>query len=94
MISNYNSDNTRRGRLLGVRGEVLQRTNAVFPREIALEVGLEHLEAVAVHHAGAVPGNVEAWRVRLVNDEGIRHDNESESTFIISTSSLCTHSRA
>lgn len=85
-INNSRQNNTaRRRQALGVRSEVLQRTDAVLARQIALEVGLEQLETLAIHDTGAVSSNVEARRMRLVNDEGIRHDDKTEPTLTNST---------
>ena len=85
------NDDTRRGGPLCVRGEVFQRTDAVLPREIALEVGLENLETVAIHDVSTVSGNVEAWRVRLVNDESVGHNDKIEPAFSDNTSlGTCT----
>ena len=76
---------TRRRRVLRVRREIFQRANAVLPRQIAQEVGLENLETVAVHRVGTVPRNVEARGMRLMNDESVRHDDKTEPTFITGT---------
>ena len=74
----YQQITVRCRRPLGVRGKVLQCTNAVFPRKVALEVRLEDFETFAVPHIRTVPRNVEARRVRLVDDEGIWCDDKSE----------------
>ena len=68
--------------MLGIWREIFQRANAVLPREVALEVGLENLETLAIHCVGTVPSNVEARRMRLMNDEGIRHDDKTKPAFI------------
>ena len=61
---------------LGVRREILQRSNAVLPRQMPLELGLEDLEAVPVEVAWSELGNVEARRMWHVNDECVRQNLE------------------
>ena len=71
--------------LLCVWSEVLQRTNAVFPWQIAQEVGLENLEALTINCISTISGDVKAWGMRLMNYEGIRHHDKAEPIFTDNT---------
>lgn len=57
-------------------GEVFEGSSPVSAGQILVELVLEGLEAVTIGGAGAEAGDVQAWGVRQVDDEGLRQHQQ------------------
>lgn len=57
-------------------GEVFEGSSPVSAGQILVELVLEGLETVTIGGAGAEAGDVQAWGVRQVDDEGLRQHQQ------------------